>query len=107
MDKTQQTPITLNSEEEKEYREGMALKEMWENSEGWRVIRQWLEDRAYHTWISPIGKTAEDWNWENQNAFHAANNAKELIEDIQKAVDRADYLSKVKSGEITTKRMRI
>jgi len=98
----------LNDIEEKEYREGEALRTMIETSEGWRLVKEMLEDLAYHSWVDPRGTKAKDeWVWAEMNAFHAANNAKELLVRIQEKIDRADYLGKVRAGEIVVKQMKI
>lgn len=96
----------LNAIEEKELREGQALYEMTQSA-GWQVIEEWLKDRAYHAWVDPKGMPKEDWEWAELNAYHAANNARELLEDINKAISKADYLDKVKSGEIAVKGFKI
>ena len=102
----------LSAEEEKEYREGMALYELTQSA-GWQVIKGWLQDKAFHTWINPIeidapnGLSKQEWEWRELNAFHSANNAKELLANIDSAISRADYLGKVKSGEIKVKKMTI
>lgn len=103
----------LNSMEEKEYREGQALKEMVETSEGWRLIKKDLEALAFHSWIDPRtidkpgGLTKDEWEFRELNAFHAANNAKELLENINKKIERSEYLGAVKRGEIVTKGFKI
>ena len=96
----------LNQLEEKELREGQDLYEMTQSS-GWKVIEGWLKDRAYHAWVDPRGMSKEDWEWAELSAYHAANNARELLEDINKAISKSDYLGKVKSGEISVKGFKI
>lgn len=101
-------PKELTKEEEKEYYEGNALYEMSQNNPGWQIVKKWLEDKAFHTWISPMeAESKEQWLWREENAFHAANNAAMLLEDINKSIQKSDYLGKVKSGEITTKHFKI
>lgn len=98
----------LNREEEKELAEGQALYEMDKNNPGWQIIKQWLTDAAYHSWVDPRQtKSKEEWDWQELNAFHASNNAKEILEEIIKAVSRGEYLDKVKNGEIQIKKMKI
>ena len=97
----------LTPEEEKEWRDGMALQEMVAG-EGWKVVRKWLEDRAYHSWTNPLETNNEkEWMWRELNLFHNAMVAKQLLEDIEKAVAQTDYLSKVRDGTISSRRMRI
>lgn len=104
----QKIPKELTKEEEKEYREGNALYEMVQNNAGWQVVKKWLEDMAYHSWVSPLeAEDKEKWLWREENAYHAANNARILLEDIEKAIQKADYLGRVKSGEIVTKHFKI
>lgn len=95
--------VSLPPEQEKEMREGMALYEMTQ-SEGWKIVAQWLSDRAFHTWVDPrqidTPDAMQQWQFRELNAFHASNNAKELIDAIENAISRAEYLQKVASGEI-------
>jgi len=98
----------LNEQEEKELAEGQALYEMEKNNPGWQIIKKWLTDAAYHSWVDPRQtKDEEEWKWREINAFHASNNAKEILEEIAKLTSRAEYLDKVKSGEIQRKSMKI
>ena len=99
MDK-QTKEIELSPDEEKQLREGQALYEMTK-TEGWKVLERWLKDLAYHSWVDPrTTKVQEQWIWQELNAFHAANNANQLMNSIQKAINESEYLSKVKHGEI-------
>lgn len=94
----------LTPQEEQEYRDGLALSEMIEST-GFKVLKRWLEDMAFHSWADPREtKDDNEWKWRELNAFHAANNAKELIERIELAVSRSDYLGKVRTGEIAATR---
>ena len=98
----------LNEQEEKELAEGQALYEMEKNNVGWQIIKKWLSDSAYHSWVDPrTTENEKEWMWRELNAFHASNNAKEILEEISKAVSRAEYLDKVKNGEIQRNKMRI
>lgn len=100
----------LNKEEQRELSEGQSLYEMTK-SPGFIILRQWLEDMAFHSWVDPReieGDNPEEvWKWRELNAFHAANNARELMERIQKTISHSEYLEKKKSGEITNQRMRV
>lgn len=97
----------LTIEEEKEFRDGSSLYEMTQTS-GWQVLKRMLEDRAYHSWTDPRETNNEkEWLWRELNLYHNADVARQLLEDINKAVSRSDYLGKVKSGEIPTRSMRI
>ena len=99
--------VKLNDIEEKELREGQNLYETT-RTPGFQVIQGWLEDMAYHSWVDPRETdNKEEWEWREINAFHAANNARELLEKIQKAISQSEYLAKKKSGEIMLKNMRI
>src|SRR6266849_3400923 len=92
----------LSPEEEKEMREGMSLYEMTQSA-GWKIVEQWLTDRAYHTWVDPRQLEGADamreWQFRELNAFHASNNAVELLEAIARVVSRSEALQKIKSGE--------
>lgn len=97
----------LNEQEERELSQGLALYEMTK-TEGFEILSNWLKDRAYHTWADPRETSnQEEWIWRELNAFHASNNAKELLEAISQSISRAEYLDKVKKGEIAKGRMRI
>jgi uncharacterized protein (DUF1800 family) len=75
---------------------------------GFKLFKTWLEDLAFHSWVDPRGvDKKEDWEWQELNAFHAANNARELLERVQKAISQSEYYEKLKSGEIQRKPMRI
>lgn len=101
-------PRDLSDEERREMREGMALYEMVTNTPGWQVIKEILESRAFHLWADPrAAESKETWEWQNLNAFHASNNAKELLQTIQEKIDKAMYLQKVASGEVRTKTMKL
>lgn len=98
----------LTEEEEKEWREGSVLYEMQQTSGGWKIVRRILENLAFHSWVDPrVVANKEEWEWRELNAYHAANVAKELLEEIGKMIDRADYLQKVRSGEIEVKKFKI
>lgn len=99
--------IKLTEIEEQELREGQALYEMTQTP-GFKVIEGWLRDMAFHSWVDPRETENEkDYLWRELNGFHAANNARELIERIQKAVSQSEYLGKKKRGEIPLGGMRI
>ena len=105
-DKTK-SPQTLNEVEEKEMRDGMALYEMSRSSAGWQIVKEMLEAVAFHSWVDPRGMNKKDWEFAELNAFHASNNAKELLEGINKIISRSEYLQKIKAGEIDRRTMRI
>ena len=92
--------VELNDQEEKELRDGMSLDEMVKSSSGWKIVSKMLEDMAFHSWVDPMGMQKDEWMFAELNSYHAANNAKQLLEEIAKAISRADYLNKVKYGEI-------
>jgi hypothetical protein len=97
----------LKEEEEQELREGQVLYELTK-SEGWQVLLHWLEDRAFHTWSDPRETNSlEEWTWREVNTFHAATTAREQLDFINEKVNRAEYLTKVKNGELTRGRMKI
>ena len=97
----------LTPEEDIEFREGSALYELT-RMPGWEVLRRWFEDRACHSWADPRETNVkEEWVWRELNAFHSADVAKQFLLDVEKAVSRAEYLGKVRSGEIKTKKFNI
>lgn len=98
----------LSKEELEEWRTGNALHEMEQTSEGWKVIKKMLEDAAFHSWIDPREcKDEKEFMWRELSAFHASNNAKELLTEVERLINRADYLGKIQSGEISVKKFKI
>ncbi len=93
----------LVPEEIKEKRQGQVLYEMTK-SEGWQIIAKWYQDRAIHTWVDPReieGPEAEkEWKWKELNAFHSADVSRQVLEDIEKLINRSEYLGKIETGEI-------
>lgn len=111
-DINQKVVQVLNPQEEEELRDGQSLYEMERNNPGWQIIKRWLEAASIHSWVDPREienslDAKKEWEWRELNAFHAANNAKEILENIAKSASRADYLAKVKSGEIKRQSMKI
>jgi hypothetical protein len=105
---TEEVKPALNEQERQELAEGQALYEMDKSNSGWQIIKKWLVQAAYHSWVDPrTTLSKEEWDWKELNAFYASNNAKEILEEIAKAVSRAEYLDKVKNGEIQRNKMRI
>ena len=99
--------VQLKEEERTELVEGQSLYEMTQSA-GFAVLKKWIEDLAFHSWVDPREtKNKQAWEWRELNAFHAANNARELLERIQKAISQSEYLEKIKSGEIKRERMQI
>jgi len=97
----------LTDEEAREMRMGFDLDEMTRTA-GWKTVITWFEDRAYHSWIDPRGMKKDEWEWAELNAFHSADVSKQIMEDINKLIQRAHYLHGVNVGEIKeSKRMRI
>lgn len=100
--------VVLSEEENKELHDGRSLYEMDKSSVGWQLVKSMLEGLAYHSWVDPrTTATKEEWDWQELNAFHAANTAKEILENISKVVSRSEYLDKVRNGEIQRKSMTI
>jgi len=100
-------PKELTPQEEQEMQDGFALQEMT-GTAGWKVLKGWIEALGFHSWVDPRQtKSKEEWDWQELNAFHASNNAKELLNSIETIISRAQYLHKVKLGEITNRKMRI
>lgn len=101
----------LSAQEVEDYRDGMALYEM-SKTQGFQVMKKWMEDRAFHTWVDPreienSPDAKKEWEWRELHAFWAATTARELMENIFEAINKADYLGKVKSGEISVQPMKI
>lgn len=96
----------LGAEELRERAQGQHLHEMTQTP-GFTVLKEKLDSMAFHSWIDPreiVGPDAKrEWEWRELNGFHAANNAKELLEWIQQVISRAEYLEKKRRGELATK----
>lgn len=100
-------PLELNEQERVELDEGQKLFETV-NTPGFAIFRKKFEDLAYHSWIDPReAPSKEEWEWRELNGFHAANNAKEILNWIDAMVSRSEYLQKKKMGEVTVKPMKI
>jgi anaerobic ribonucleoside-triphosphate reductase len=101
-----QVDVALTPEEEQELLDGQALAEMVGGA-GFAVMKKWLEDRAFHTWADPRETESQaQWDWRELNAFHGAQAAKDLLDAINSSISRADYLYKVKKGELQKKTFR-
>lgn len=102
--------IILSPEEEMELDEGRALYEMTQ-TRGFQILKRWFEDRAIHTWVDPREvegpESEKEWKWRELNAFFAASNAREVLEDIQKAINKAEYLEKKRNGEMPVRAMKV
>lgn len=99
--------VLLNDEEIKERADGQFLFEMTQTP-GYAVLKSQLETLAFHSWVDPReAPNKQEWEWRELNAFHAANNAKELVEWIQGKIAKAEYLEKKKRGELATRSLSI
>ena len=100
----------LGPVELKERADGQSLFEMTQTP-GFSVLKAQLESMAFHSWIDPReieGPNAKaEWEWRELNGFHAANNAKELLNWVQQSISRAEYLEKKRRGEVGTRSLTI
>lgn len=71
-------------------------------SEGWKVISGWLNKRLNHCWVDPRGKSKEEWEWAELNAFHSADVAKTILSEVDDAISEMEYLRKKERGEIAS-----
>lgn len=64
-------------------------------------MEEWLKARAFHSWVNPKDfKKKEDWVWAELNAYHSAEVAKQLLDEINGLIGQAEYLKKKESGEV-------
>lgn len=102
--------IKLTDVEEREKSDGHEMHVMTQTP-GFQILKEKLSSMAFHSWIDPReidGPDAKkEWEWRELNGFHAANNAKELLEWVQQMITRAEYLEKKRRGEISTKQFGI
>lgn len=100
----------LLPQEQEELRIGQEIYEMTKTA-GFQHLKEWLEGMAFHSWVDPReieGDNPEQvWKWRELNAFHAANNARELMERIQRAISQSEYYEKVQAGEVKRRPMKI
>jgi hypothetical protein len=90
----------LSPEELQERSIGQDLFEMTKTN-GFNRLRDKLNELAFHSWVDPRETTNKaEWEWRELNGFHAANNAKEIMEWIQQSINRAEYLEKKRRGEV-------
>lgn len=103
-------PIILSPEEEQELHDGRALYEMTQSA-GFQILRRWFEDRAFHTWVDPRNlegpEQEKQWKWQELQAFFAASTAKEVLDDIQKAINKGEFLERKRNGEMQVKSLKI
>jgi hypothetical protein len=100
-------PSLINDQEEKEMRVGQELYEMTKTA-GYQHLLKNLQDLAFHSWVDPREvNSKEDYLWRELNGFHAANNAKELLDWIQQSISRSEYIEKKKNGEVVIRPMKI
>ena len=100
---TEKTKIgkELTEEQGKQLSDGMALREMTQ-TKGWQILEGWLKSRAFHSWVDPREtKSKKDWEWQELNAFHSADVAKELLEDVNEAMGISDELDDIRTGKET------
>lgn len=99
-------PQELTPQEKLRVEEGHKLQVLKE-SEGWQVVEKWLKDRAYHSWANPRDfRDPKEWEWAELNAFHSADVAKQILQDIDKAISDAEYLVKKQQGELEDNKFR-
>ncbi len=96
----------LSAEQLKELTDGMAIRETLTTS-GWKIIEGWLKSRSFHSWVDPRGLSKDEWEWAELNAFHSADVAKQLLADIQEAIDKADQIENYRAGKLEPKKMKI
>lgn len=98
---------TLTDAEERKMQDGFAVEEMTKGA-GWAIVKDILDSVQTHTWVSPVGLNKEEWEFAELNAFHRANNAKELIDSLNQLILDSHELQRLKLGETKgTERMRI
>lgn len=102
--------VVLHPDEMKQRSEGQLLHEMTQTP-GFAILKEQLRTMAFHSWVDPrelVGEGAKaEWEWRELNAFHASNNAKELLEWIQQKINDAEYLEKKRRGETRTRSLKI
>ena len=104
---TDESRIQLNAGEEKERNDGRDLYAMTQTP-GFQILKSRLEGMAYHSWIDPRETTDKnEFLWRELNGFHAANNAKELLEWIQEKISKAEYFEKKRKGELEIRSLAI
>lgn len=50
--------------------------------------------------MDPRGLDKSEWEWAELNAFHSADIARQVLEDVDKAIVDAEYLRKKERGEV-------
>lgn len=65
------------------------------------MVQKWLENRAFHSWVDPRGfSKREEWDWAELNAFHNADVARQVLEDVESAIATAKGLRQKEAGEL-------
>jgi len=96
----------LSPEENKLVQEGKELQAILE-TDGFKIIKGWLETMAFHSWVDPRECSKEEWEWRELNAYHGANMAQELLEKISSSVNQAEFLIKKERDEVGAKPFRL
>lgn len=65
-------------------------------------MEQSLKNRAFHSWVDPRGLAKQDWEWAELNAFHSADVARQLLEEVESNIATAEYLRRKERGEVDT-----
>ena len=98
--------IELNKDQLIRLRQGMYLKEMVQ-TEGWKIVEEWLEARAHHSWVDPRGMKKKDWEWAELNAFHSHDVANEIMLEVKSTIEEANQLDDLRLGKTLPKTMKI
>ena len=89
----------LTEGEQKEFNDGMDLLSITKMP-GWKTIHEVWERVGSNVGPDPRGMKPDEYQLASLAAWAVANNAKEFLQTVQDMISRADYLSKVQSGEI-------
>lgn len=96
----------LTAEQLSDLTNGKDIKDMT-TMPGWKIVEGWLKSRSFHAWVDPRGLSKEEWDWAELNAYHSADVSKELLLDIEEAIEKAEQLENYRLGKDDTHRMKI
>lgn len=96
----------LTAEQLADLNNGKAIKDMT-TMPGWKIIEGWLKSRSFHAWVDPRGLSEEDWKWAELNAYHSQDVAKEILTEVEEAIEKSNQLENYRLGKDEPNRMKI
>ena len=91
--------VKLDQEEQLRQDQGYLIKEMVE-TQGWQVLRKWLEDKIHNSWVDPRSfKDDNEYSYAMKTAWAWARASEEIITFTEQTIEEAEALTKKEKGE--------